>query len=91
MKILIIKPSSFGDIIQANPIIAAIKEEWSNAKIDWLVFDKFKPTVELFGNITNIKVWKRNGGIKAFFDILKDCNKQNYDLVMDLQGLLRTA
>ena len=54
MKILIIKPSSFGDIIQANPIIAAIKEEWSNAKIDWLVFDKFKPTVELFGNITNI-------------------------------------
>jgi len=91
MKILIIKPSSFGDIIQANPIVSAIKSQWNDAQIDWLVFDKFKPIVELFNNITDIKVWKRNGGIKAFFEILKDCNKQNYDLVIDLQGLLRTA
>jgi len=91
MKILIIKPSSFGDIIQANPVISAIKTEWNNAQIDWLVFDKFKSIVELFDDVTNIKVWKRNGGIKAFFEILKDCSKQNYDLVIDLQGLLRTA
>lgn len=91
MKILIIKPSSFGDIIQANPIISAIKTEWADAQTDWLVFDKFKPVTELFNDITNIKVWNRNGGIKAFFKILKDCNKENYDLVIDLQGLLRTA
>lgn len=91
MKILIIKPSSFGDIIQANPLISAIKAEWAEAQIDWLVFDKFKPVIELFNGVTNIQVWERNGGIKAFFKILKVCNKENYDLVIDLQGLLRTA
>ena len=32
-----------------------------------------------------------NYRIKAFFEILKECNKENYDLVIDLQGLLRTA
>ena len=91
MKILIVKPSSFGDIIQANPILQAIKSQWNDCLIDWLVFTQWKQVVELFPNVNNIKCWNRKGGVKAFFDILKDCNKENYDLVIDLQGLLRTA
>ena len=91
MKILIIKPSSFGDIIQANPIISAIKSTWQNAEIDWLVFNQWQDVIKLFADINNIKVWNRKGGIKAFFKALEDCNKQNYDLVIDLQGLLRTS
>ncbi len=91
MKILIVKPSSFGDIIQANPIIQAVKSKWKDSLIDWLVFKQWKQVVELFPDINNIKCWDRKGGIKAFFEILKECNKENYDLVIDLQGLLRTA
>lgn len=91
MKILIVKPSSFGDIIQANPILQAIKQKWRDSLIDWLVFKQWKQVVELFPNVNNIKCWDRKGGIKAFFDVLKDCNKENYDLVIDLQGLLRSA
>lgn len=91
MKILIVKPSSFGDIIQANPILQAIKSKWKDSLIDWLVFTQWKQVAELFPNINSIKCWNRKGGIKAFFDVLKECNKENYDLVIDLQGLLRTA
>ena len=91
MKILIVKPSSFGDIIQASPILQAIKNEWKDSLVDWLVFKQWKQVVELFPNVNNIKCWDRKGGIKAFFEILKECNKENYDLVIDLQGLLRTA
>ncbi len=91
MKILIVKPSSFGDIIQANPILSAIKSRWNDSVIDWLVFKQWKQVVELFCDVDNIRLWDRRGGIKAFFKILKECNKQNYDLVIDLQGLLRTA
>lgn len=91
MKILIVKPSSFGDIIQANPILKAIKATWKECSIHWLVFSCWKQVVELFTNVDNIKCWDRKGGLKSFFEILKDCNKENYDLVIDLQGLLRTA
>ncbi|MCR4662428.1 MAG: glycosyltransferase family 9 protein [Endomicrobiaceae bacterium] len=91
MKILIIKPSSFGDIIQANPVLQAIKSKWKDSLVDWLVFKQWKQVVELFPNVNNIKCWDRKGGIKAFFEVLKECNKENYDLVIDLQGLLRTA
>ena len=91
MKILIVKPSSFGDIIQANPILQAIKSKWKDSLTDWLVFTQWKQVAELFSNVNNIKCWDRKGGIKAFFEVLKDCNKENYDLVIDLQGLLRSA
>ena len=91
MKILIVKPSSFGDIIQANPILQAVKSKWKDSSVDWLVFTQWKQVVELFPNVNNIKCWDRKGGIKAFFETLKECNKENYDLVIDLQGLLRTA
>ncbi|MBR3627439.1 MAG: glycosyltransferase family 9 protein [Elusimicrobia bacterium] len=91
MKILIVKPSSFGDIIQANPVLQAIKTKWKDSLVDWLVFTQWKHVVELFSNINNVKCWDRKGGIKSFFKILKECNKENYDLVIDLQGLLRTA
>lgn len=91
MKILIVKPSSFGDIIQANPILNAIKSKWKDCSIDWLVFKQWKQVVELFPNVDSIKCWDRKGGLKAFFEILKNCNKENYDLVIDLQGLLRSA
>ncbi len=91
MKILIIKPSSFGDIVQANPVVQAAKAEWKDARIDWLVFKQWKQVVELFPNVESIKCWDRKGGIKAFFEVLNECNKENYDIAIDLQGLLRTA
>jgi hypothetical protein len=62
MKILIVKPSSFGHIIQASPILQAIKSKWKDSLIDWLVFKQWKQVVELFPNVNNIKCWDRKGG-----------------------------
>ena len=91
MKILIVKPSSFGDIIQANPVLAALKSTWKDCSVDWLVFKQWKEIVKMFPAVDNIITWDRHGGMKAFSSVLKECNKQKYDLVIDLQGLLRTA
>ncbi len=91
MKVLIVKPSSFGDIIQANPVLTAIKSAWPSCSIDWLVFKQWEETVKMFPLVDNIITWDRKGGIKEFLRVLKECNKQKYDLVIDLQGLLRTA
>jgi len=91
MKILIIKPSSFGDIIQANPVATALKQTFPNCYICWVVFDKFVPVVELFANINNKIIWKRNGGVKDFFSVASQLRKMNFDVAIDLQGLFRTA
>ena len=91
MKILIIKPSSFGDIIQANPVATALKSVFANCSISWLVFDKFSAVVDLFENIDSKIIWNRNGGLKEFFLVVAKLRKMNFDIVIDLQGLFRTA
>ena len=91
MKILIIKPSSFGDIVQANPVATALKQSFPDCSICWLVFDKFATVIELFTNIDNKVIWNRSGGLKDFFSVASKLRKMNFDIVIDLQGLFRTA
>lgn len=89
MKILIIKPSSFGDIIQANPTLVALKKAYHKAEVSWLVFDKWQGIVKMFSDLDDTIVWKR--GLIGFFQTLKKIKEKKFDLVIDLQGLLRSA
>lgn len=97
MKILIIKPSSLGDIIHTLPVVQALKDHWPEAEIDWLVFDTFKEVVGLCPLISEILVFQRHrwnrltcqGEVARF--ISSELRKKEYDLVIDLQGLLRSG
>lgn len=92
MKILIIKPSSFGDIVQALPAANALKQIYGDAaKISWVVFENWKEIVELSLDIDEVVVWNKKEGLKGFFKILKKLRKTEFDLIIDLQGLLRSA
>ena len=46
MKILIIKPSGLGDIVQALPVLTGLKRRWPEAEIDWIVNDSFREILE---------------------------------------------
>lgn len=91
MKILIIKPSSFGDIIQANPAAAALRKSYPDADIRWLVFRKWENVVSLFPGINGKVVWNRKGGLKEYVRVINEIRKEKYDLIIDLQGLARTG
>ena len=91
MKILIIKPSSFGDIIQANPVLPALKQTYPDAKIYWLVFKAWAKTLDMFPDVAGKIAWDRQAGIKEYFRVLSEVRKEKFDLVIDLQGLARTA
>ncbi|MBN1621180.1 MAG: lipopolysaccharide heptosyltransferase II [Endomicrobiales bacterium] len=91
MKILIIKPSSFGDIIHANPTLVALKKLYPDSNISWLVFDTFADLLSLFPDVDDIMVWNRNNGIVEFLRVIMSVQEKRFDLVIDLQGLLRTS
>ena len=91
MKILIIKPSSFGDIVQAAPCAAALKKVYPGCKVSWVVFKQWAGLVEMFPDIDNVVVWDRNNGLTGFFRVLKEIRKTEFDIAIDLQGLLRSA
>lgn len=91
MKILIIKPSSFGDIIHANPTAVALKEAFPESELTWLTFEAWKDVVSLFPDVDKVIVWDRSRGLSEYTRVIGQVRECGFDLVVDLQGLLRSA
>ncbi|MBN2139063.1 MAG: lipopolysaccharide heptosyltransferase I [Sedimentisphaerales bacterium] len=99
-KILIIKPSALGDIIQALPALSALRRSFPQARINWLVRPEFAPLIEGHPDIDNIihfdrkflgKAWRSPKALKALRIFLADLRRTGFDAVFDFQGLFRTA
>lgn len=97
MKICIVKLSAMGDIIHAMVALQFIKKEIPNAQIDWVVESGFRGVLENNPHIDNIlpinlkSIKKKKSEIFNQYKILKSYSKNNYDIVIDAQGLLKSA
>jgi heptosyltransferase-1 len=86
-----------GDIIHAMIALEFIKKAFVNSQIDWIVEDGFKSILESNPNIDNIlpvnlKSLKKNKSeFFTQYKLLKTYSKNNYDLIIDAQGLLKSA
>lgn len=94
---LIIKLSAIGDVIHALPVSYAIKETFTDAKITWIVeppaYDilKMNPCVDKIILFEKKKFKTFSGFMKKFFPFKKELQTENYDAVLDLQGLFKSA
>ncbi|MDA7818455.1 lipopolysaccharide heptosyltransferase I [Sulfurimonas sp.] len=97
MKICIVKLSAMGDIIHAMVALQFIKNEFPEAQIDWVVESGFKGILQNNPHIDNIlpinlkSIKKKKSEIFFQYKILKTYSKNNYDIVIDAQGLLKSA
>ncbi len=97
MKLAIIKLSAMGDIIHAMVALQYIKKHNANIKIDWFVEESFAQVLEYNKDINNIykinlKSIKKNK--KEIFNQIKKIkkySKNSYDLIIDAQGLIKSA
>ncbi len=100
-KILIIKPSALGDIIHTLPLVAAIKKKYSGSHITWVVGKNFQDILAGNPDIDELIIFDRQrwgGGILRFFQSIQEIwiffqkiHSGHYDVVIDLQGLFRSA
>lgn len=92
MKLLIIKMSSLGDIVQAREALACVPD----VEVDWVVEKQFE---ELLSNkvhrviTADTKKWRKapfkwRNEIKAF---VKELRAEDYDLIVDLQGNIKSS
>jgi len=97
MKIAIIKLSALGDIIHSAFVLQFIKHYIPDAKIDWIVEEGFASILEYNPHIDNIKTVNLKSIKKSPLNIFKEIRKireyakANYDVVIDLQGLIKSA
>ncbi len=91
-KVLIIKPSSLGDIIHALPVAAALKKAVPGVQVDWAVFKAYEPVLSGHPAITNVISFDRSkSGCGELSRFMKALRAEEYDAAIDLQGLLRSG
>ncbi len=99
-RILIIKPSSLGDIIHALPVLHALRQHDPDAVIDWLVNDSFAAMIRDLPQLNDVILFERNrfrsfgksaSATRDFFRFAGDLRRRRYDVAVDLQGLFRSG
>lgn len=91
MRLLVVKPSSLGDIVHAMVVISELKRQRPEIEIDWVVRDCFSELVETSKIAQRVFIYERHGGFLAFCRLLSLIRQQTYDAVWDMQGLARTG
>ena len=88
MKILIIRFSSFGDVVLTTPVIRAIKEKYPEAVIDFIVYNTFSEAISLNPEIRNLVIFekKKSKDRNYIKDIVNKLKLENYDYVIDLHS-----
>jgi heptosyltransferase-1 len=97
MKIAIVKLSALGDIVHAMVALQFIKAHSPEIRIDWIVEQRFAEVLKHNPDIDNIltvnlKALKTDkAGIFAQLKKIRSYANNNYDLVIDAQGLIKSA
>lgn len=89
-KILIIRFSSFGDIVQCMGILSTLKLSYPELKVDWVTKDEFTTLVSSNRHVD--KVWGL-GPRKSFVDLIKLAFKlksEGYTYIYDAHSNLRS-
>ena len=87
--ILLIKPSSLGDIVHAMPTCAAIRRAYPKARLTWLVKREWAGLVERIDGVD--RVWPVESTLTGWLSQVSLLRAEHFDLVVDLQGLFRSA
>jgi len=98
MKILIIKMSSLGDVIHCLPAVTDLYRKEANVILDWVVEEGFEDIPALHPGVRRvipiaIRRWRKSwlASRKEMMKFVRELREESYDLVIDAQGLLKSA
>lgn len=96
-RVCIIKPSALGDVVNAFSALAALRVIWPKARITWVINTSLRGLVDGHPEIDDIVLYDRARtsfrprGIATFARFLGQLRRGEYDVAIDLQGLLRSG
>jgi heptosyltransferase-1 len=103
-NILIIKLSAIGDVVHSLPLLEALRERYPLARIDWVVEEDASNILEGHPYIDELLIFPRKSWLGRFtrrgeylavgreaIRFLTGLKRRQYDLVIDLQGLLKSG
>lgn len=100
MKVLIVKTSSLGDVIHTLPALTDAAHHIPNIRFDWVVEEAFAEIPKWHPQVEKIlpiawRRWRKNllaaWREKKLQEFYKSLREENYDLIIDAQGLVKSA
>ena len=101
-RILIVRPSAIGDVVMASPVLRALREACPDAHICWLVEPHLVDVLKTNPCLDQVIVWPKNlwrklwsSGrwwqfLREICGLARKLRRQRFDVVLDIQGLLRS-
>jgi heptosyltransferase-1 len=101
--VLLVRLSARGDIVFSSPLVRAFRRTYPNTKIVWMAESHTKNLIELHPELNEVivvdrpgwkRLWKerRLGALgKEMRDLVGNLRNREFDLAIDLQGLLRSG
>jgi lipopolysaccharide heptosyltransferase I len=97
-SLLIIKMSSIGDVVQALPVAVALRAKYPALRICWLIEEWAAPLLLGHPSIDRLIIFPRMSSIRSGVIRVKELRRsvaslrsESYDLVIDLQGLMKSS
>jgi heptosyltransferase I len=96
LKILILKPSSLGDVIHALPVLRLLKLHWPASHIYWWLDINLIPLLQNDPDLAGLfafqrKRWAAPHHWREIFSTIRAMRQERFDLAVDLQGLARSS
>jgi len=100
LQLLIVKLSSLGDVVQTAAVVQDVLRRFPDAHIDWVVEEAFAPLVALVGGVRRVipvaqRRWRKSRWSpvtrRERADFLRELRTEAYDVVLDFQGLIKSA
>ena len=100
MRLLIVKTTSMGDVVHALPALSDLLRAHPGAQVDWLVEAPFAAIPALHPGVRRVlplawRKWRRQllrrKTWAAMAALRAELRAEPYDLILDLQGLLKSA
>lgn len=103
-KILLVRLSALGDVVQTFPVVTYIRRAFPNGKIGWVVDADLVPVVENYPGLDYVHACNRKAWVRAarnpaswkhvgteILQFINEIRHVHYDVALDVQGLFKTA
>jgi heptosyltransferase-1 len=96
MKLLLIKTSSLGDVLQTLPAVTDACHAVPGLEIDWVVEAPFAPVPRWHAQVREVipvafRRWRHKPDLGEITTLIRKLRSRRYDLVLDAQGLMKSA
>ncbi|MET0516445.1 MAG: lipopolysaccharide heptosyltransferase II [Nitrospiraceae bacterium] len=88
-RLLLIKPSSLGDIVHTLPTLNVLRQRFPYAAVTWLVKRQWAELIERVEGVDQI--CPVDEGMRGWLAQVTQLRARRFDLVIDLQGLFRSG